>query len=289
MCLTGLHEAIRKPRTTKTYILLFSDFNAAVWYFCKSINIRVSRKMITKNQIKYIKDLSQKAFRLQEKKFVVEGEKLLAELLQSEVEIDAIYALPIWAEAHPNVPVTLISEKELGRISQLKSPNKVLAVVYTFQDELEDDTSNGLTLFLDRINDPGNLGTIIRMADWFGVNKIVCTSQSVDVYNSKVIQSSMGSVYRIPVFYVEAEDFFKSYKSQFPENEIIGAAMEGDSLAQTDLPENGLLVMGSESHGIAEEIEAYITKSVTIPNMGQAESLNVAVATGIILWEWKRG
>lgn len=245
--------------------------------------------MITKNQIKYIKDLSQKAFRLQEKKFVVEGEKLLAELLQSEVEIDAIYALPIWAEAHPNVPVTLISEKELGRISQLKSPNKVLAVVYTFQDELEDDTSNGLTLFLDRINDPGNLGTIIRMADWFGVNKIVCTSQSVDVYNSKVIQSSMGSVYRIPVFYVEAEDFFKSYKAQFPENEIIGAAMEGGSLAQTDLPENGLLIMGSESHGIAEEIEAYITKSVTIPNMGQAESLNVAVATGIILWEWKRG
>ncbi len=245
--------------------------------------------MITKNQIKYIKDLSQKSFRTQEKKFVVEGEKLLIELLQSEVTIDTIYALPTWADANPNVAVTIISEKELSRISQLKSPNKVLAVVYTFEDEIGDDLSNGLTLFLDRINDPGNFGTIIRMADWFGVNKIVCTSKSVDVYNSKVIQSSMGSVYRIPVFYVEPDTFFSQYKSQFPENAIIGAAMDGETLAEVNLPENGLLVMGSESHGISEEIESHVTKSVTIPNLGQAESLNVAVATGIILWEWRRG
>ena len=244
--------------------------------------------MITKNQIKYIKDLSRKAVRWNEKKFVVEGEKLVSELLQSEVTIDEIYALADWKEAHPNVPCTEISEKDLSRVSQLKTPNKVLAVVFMFEDELNDDTSNGLTLFLDRINDPGNLGTIIRMADWFGVNKIICTENSVDVYNPKVIQSSMGSVYRIPVFYVEPEEYLSAYKKQFPENPIIGAAMEGEPLAQAELPKDGLLVMGSESHGIDEAVENYLTKEVTIPNLGQAESLNVAVATGIILWEWTR-
>ena len=244
--------------------------------------------MITKNQIKYIKDLSRKAIRWKERKFAVEGEKLVSELLQSEVAIDEIYALAGWKEAHPNLPCTEISEKDLSRISQLKTPNKVLAVVYMFEDELNDDRSNGLTLFLDRINDPGNLGTIIRMADWFGVNKIVCSENSVDVYNPKVIQSSMGSVYRIPVFYVNPEEYFLNYKKQFPKNPIVGAAMEGEPLAEAKLPKEGLLVMGSESHGINQEVQAHLTQTVTIPNLGQAESLNVAVATGIILWEWTR-
>ena len=213
---------------------------------------------------------------------------LVSELLKSEVAIDEVYALEEWQKAHPNVPSTPISEKDLSRISQLKTPNKVLAVVYMFEDELHDDTANGLTLFLDRINDPGNLGTIIRMADWFGVNKIVCSENSVDVYNPKVIQSSMGSVYRIPVFYVASEEFLEAYKKQFPENSIIGAAMDGESLAQAQLPREGLLVMGSESHGIEETVQRHLTQTVTIPNLGQAESLNVAVATGIILWEWTR-
>ena len=244
--------------------------------------------MITKNQIKYIKDLSRKAVRTTEQKFVVEGEKLLDELMRSGAEIDEIFALPEWAEQHQNVNVTLISNKELERISQLKSPNKVLAVVPTFEDEITDDLSDGLTLFLDRINDPGNFGTIIRMADWFGVTKIICTEQSVDVYNSKVIQSSMGSAFRIPVFYQNGQEYIAHYQKQFPDNPIIGAAMEGTDLNESSLPKNGLLVMGSESHGIDPEIEKHLTQLVTIPSMGQAESLNVAVATGIILWEWRR-
>lgn len=245
--------------------------------------------MITKNQIKYIKDLSKKAFRLQERKFVIEGEKLLDELFSSDVDVTEIFALDSWADKRPGLTVTRISEKELSRISQLKTPNQVVAIVPVFEDDLADETENGLTLFLDRINDPGNLGTIIRMADWFGVTKIICTEQSVDVYNPKVIQSSMGSVFRVPVYYVEPGSFFESYKKQFPENKIIGAGMQGEVLNDSALPENGLLVMGSESHGISKEIEEQITQMVTIPKMGFAESLNVAVATGIILWEWKRG
>lgn len=245
--------------------------------------------MITKNQIKYIKDLSRKGIRSAEQKFVVEGEKLVNEMIQSRIEFDEIFALESWIESNPKIPATLISEKDLERITQLKSPNKVLAVVHMFEDDVNDDLENGVTLFLDRINDPGNLGTIIRMADWFGIVKIICTENSVDVYNSKVIQSSMGSVFRIPVFYQNAEEYLANYKVQFPDNPIIGAAMEGEVLGQVKMPENGLLIMGSESHGIEKSIEQHINQLVTIPKMGMAESLNVAVATGIILWEWKRG
>lgn len=244
--------------------------------------------MISKNQIKYIKDLSRKSVRIQERKFIVEGEKLVNELIQGEIEIDQLFAIQSWVEENPKVSATEISEKELSRISQLKSPNKVLAVVPMFEDGINDDAENGLTLFLDRINDPGNLGTIIRMADWFNVQKVICTNGSVDVYNSKVIQSSMGSAFRVPVFYTDAISYLESYKTMFPENMIIGAEMDGAPLAGAELPSNGLLVMGSESHGIDEDIQDYLTQSVTIPRMGFAESLNVAVATSIILWEWRR-
>jgi TrmH family RNA methyltransferase len=245
--------------------------------------------MLTKNQIKYIKDLSRKSKRTESQKFVVEGEKLILEMIQSRIEFEEIFALESWECPVNGVPVITVSQKELERISQLKTPNKVLAVVHMFEDEVNDDQKNGITLFLDRINDPGNLGTIIRMADWFGVNKIICTQNSVDVYNTKVIQSSMGSVFRIPVFYQNATEYLTHYKAQFPDNPILGAAMAGESLGKTEMPTNGLLIMGSESHGIDSEIEAFITQLITIPNFGQAESLNVAVATGIVLWEWKRG
>lgn len=244
--------------------------------------------MISKNQIKYIKDLSRKSFRTEERKFVVEGEKLINELIQGEVDVDDLFALDSWVELNPQIKATVVTEKELSRISQLKTPNKVLAVVPMFEDDINDDTENGLTLFLDRINDPGNLGTIIRTADWFNINKIVCTEGSVDVYNSKVIQSSMGSALRVPVFYTDAEKYLENYTKSFPDNMVLGAEMEGKPLAETPLPQNGLLVMGSESHGISENIQKYLTQSITIPRMGFAESLNVAVATSIILWEWRR-
>lgn len=244
--------------------------------------------MLSKNQIKYIKDLSRKQVRMQERKFVVEGEKLIAELLQGDVFIEELYALERWTEQHAELDVTVISEKELSRISQLKTPNKVLAVVPMFDDQLEIESCSGLTLFLDRINDPGNLGTIIRMADWFGIGQIVCSENSVDVYNSKVIQSSMGSAFRIPVYYREGVSFLKEYAEVHSEYSIVGAAMSGKLLNEYPVPQNGVLVMGSESHGIHPEIEKCLRETITIPRFGEAESLNVAMATGIILWEWNR-
>jgi len=243
--------------------------------------------MISRNEIKYIKDLSRKSVRFAEGKFVVEGEKLVNELLKSNFEIDGIYATELWDNALVS-DLTEITEKELARISHLKSPNKVLAVVRMPEFWDIEEESKGLTLFLDRINDPGNLGTIIRMADWFGVKHIVCTQQSVDVFNSKVIQSSMGSIFRIPVEYVDGEEFIKEYVAQNPNHPVLGAAMEGTEIGSFDFPEDTLLVMGSESHGIDSEINSLVTQHITIPKFGNAESLNVGVATGVLLWEWKR-
>ncbi len=243
--------------------------------------------MISRNEIKYIKDLSRKSNRFSEGKFIVEGEKLVNELLQSNFEIEAIYAVEGWSNSLVE-EVVLISEKDLERISQLKTPNKVLAVVKMPEFWDIEENGKGLTLFLDTINDPGNLGTIIRTADWFGIKLIVCTQQSVDVFNPKVIQSSMGSAFRIPVEYVNANEFLEEYKIQNPTHPIIGAAMEGDELGKFDFPKDALLILGSESHGIHEDIKQHVTQHVTIPKFGQAESLNVGMATGILLWEWKR-
>lgn len=239
--------------------------------------------MLSRNQIKYINDLSRKTIRYQERKFVVEGEKLVNELLGSNFSIDEIYALESWGGVSD---FTIVSEKDLTRISQLKTANKVVAVV-NFPEEVDLRIEDGLTLFLDRINDPGNLGTIIRMADWFGVKAIICSKNSVDHFNSKVIQSSMGSIFRLPVFYVDSVEFLTQVKEA--EIPIYGAAMEGELLGAEKLPSNAVLVMGSESHGIDKAIEPLLTQKITIPKFGAAESLNVGVATGILLWEWKRG
>lgn len=244
--------------------------------------------MISRNEIKYIKDLSRKSVRFAEGKFVVEGEKLVDELLKSNFEIVSIYAIELWVNDLDS-GFTVVSDKELSRISHLKSPNKVLAVVKMPEFWDLEEESTGLTLFLDRINDPGNLGTIIRMADWFGVKHIVCTQNSVDVFNSKVIQSSMGSIFRIPVEYVEGSEFIEEYKAMNPSHPVLGAAMNGEELGTFEFPKNALLIMGSESHGIDEEIDSLITQHITIPKFGNAESLNVGVATGVLLWEWKRG
>ena len=244
--------------------------------------------MISRNQIKYIKDLGKKSFRAQEKAFVVEGEKLVDELLETTFEILDLFATASWESRDTPKSVSIISDNELGRISQLKSPNKVLAVVKIPEVSNTNNRGEGLSIFLDRINDPGNLGTIIRMADWFNIKHIYCSNESVDVYNHKVVQSSMGSVFRVHVSYVNPVSFLSDYTSKYPGNQIIGAAMNGEKLNETDLSKNALLIMGSESHGINPELDSFINKQITIPKLGGAESLNVAVATGIILWELNR-
>lgn len=231
--------------------------------------------MITKNQIKFIKSLSLKKNRIKEQLFVAEGEKIVSELLRSDFEIKNIYATKEWKVNNDNI--TQISNAELQRISNLKSPNKVLVVVQFKNHKII--KHDGITLVLDEINDPGNLGTIIRMCDWFGVKQIICSKNTVDIFNPKVVQSAMGSVFRVNVNYTDLENYLSDIKTP-----IYGAFMHGKNLKELKIPKSAHLVMGNEANGISAEINKLITDKVAIKNIGKsAESLNVAVATSILL------
>ena len=231
--------------------------------------------MITKNQIKFIKSLSLKKNRIKEQLFIAEGEKIVSELLRSDFEIKNIYATKEWKVNNDNI--TQISNAELQRISNLKSPNKVLAVVQFKNNKII--KHDGITLVLDEINDPGNLGTIIRMCDWFGVKQIICSKNTVDIFNPKVVQSAMGSAFRVQVNYIDLENYLSDIKTP-----IYGAFMDGKNLKEVKLPKSAHLVMGNEANGISAEINKLITDKVAIKNIGKsAESLNVAVATSILL------
>jgi len=239
--------------------------------------------MITKNQIKYIRGLSLKKNRIKEQCFVVEGEKCLAELLNSSFEIVELFALKDWIDENKSVfdKIQAISFKELERISNLRSPNKVLAVVKMKEQEIIQSKST-VTLVLDDINDPGNLGTIIRMCDWFGVQQIICSENTVDIYNSKVVQSTMGSLFRTHVIYTDLIKYFAKVTTP-----VYGAYMDGENVKDIKINHKAHLVMGNEANGISEKVEKYISKRVAIKNIGgNTESLNVAVATSILLHEF---
>lgn len=231
--------------------------------------------MITKNQIKFIKSLSLKKNRIKEQLFIAEGEKVVSELLRSDFEIKNIYATKEWELSNDNI--TQISNAELQKISNLKSPNKVLAVVQFKNHKII--KHEGITLVLDEINDPGNLGTIIRMCDWFGVKQIICSKNTVDIFNPKVVQSAMGSAFRVKVNYTDLENYLSDITTP-----IYGAFMDGKNLKEVKIPKSAHLVMGNEANGISAEINKLITDKVAIKNIGKsAESLNVAVATSILL------
>ena len=231
--------------------------------------------MITKNQIKFIKSLSLKKNRIKEQLFIAEGEKVVSELLRSDFEIKNIYATKEWEVSNDNI--TQISNAELQKISNLKSPNKVLAVVQFKNHKII--KHDGITLVLDEINDPGNLGTIIRMCDWFGVKQIICSKNTVDIFNPKVVQSAMGSAFRVQVNYTDLENYLSEINTP-----IYGTFMDGKNLKEVKLPKSAHLVMGNEANGISAEINKLITDKVAIKNIGKsAESLNVAVATSILL------
>ena len=239
--------------------------------------------MITKNQIKYIRGLSLKKNRMKEQCFIVEGEKSLYELLDSSFEVVELFAIKDWINENKEVPkkVQTVSFKELERISNLKSPNKVLAVVKMKKQEVIRQKL-GVILVLDDINDPGNLGTIIRMCDWFGVKQIVCSENSVDLYNPKVVQATMGSLFRVNILYVNLVKYLGTVNTL-----IYGACMEGKNIKNTNSERNSHLVMGNEANGISPEVSKFITDKVAIKNIGGiTESLNVAVATSILLHEF---
>lgn len=239
--------------------------------------------MLVKSKLKYIQSLGQKKFRQQEGLFIAEGPKLINELLAMKSSgIIEIYALKEWIDIHKQevdkYVVVAISEKELEKISQLTTPNQVLAIVKQFSENEDFDFKNKITLALDNIQDPGNMGTIIRIADWFGVDQIVCNINSADMYNPKVVQATMGSIARVKVMYTDLEGWLYQQKGI----SIYAAMLDGENVTTMKKIKNGIIVIGNESNGISEEVLKSVTKIITIPQKGKAESLNAAVATGII-------
>ena len=234
--------------------------------------------MLSKNELKYIQSLCQKKQRTAERLFIVEGVKLVKELIEANYPIKNIYALEEWAAPTTAIPITRINAIELEKISSLQTPNQVLAVVEQQEPIGEPSLKGKLTLMLDGIQDPGNLGTLIRIADWFGIDQIIASHDTVELYNPKVIQSTMGSFLRVNIWYKDIATVLE--QQEIP---VYGALLEGESIYKTDPPTEGILLIGNESKGIREPLLPLITHRITIPRIGKAESLNAAVATGILL------
>jgi TrmH family RNA methyltransferase len=241
--------------------------------------------LISKSDIKYIQSLAHKKFRDEERLFIVEGVKMVEELISSASDnIDRVFATKNWVQRQlPNSVVNeltvVIEEYELAKISQHKTPNEVLALVKFPKFQNEYKTDNALTLVLDQIQDPGNLGTIIRTCHWFGINQIVCSLDTVDTYNPKVIQSAMGSILHVEVIYRSLPSFLSTVQG-IP---IYAAVLNGKSIHNIAVAKPSLVLIGNESNGISKEVLAFATEKITIPKLGQVESLNAAIASGIIL------
>ena len=238
--------------------------------------------MISKNQIKFVKSLQKKKFRLESKCFVVESSKNVNEILNSNYKVQQIYATKNWIEKHnirDDVSINQVNQNELQRISSLKTASDVLAVVHIPTKENYFDFS-GINIVLDDVKDPGNLGTIIRICDWFGVKNIYCSKETVDVYNPKVIQSTMGSISRVNVIYTDIKKMIQEIDLNV---KVYGAVMDGDDISQIKVNKNSLIVFGNESNGISKEIKDVISERITINKIGEAESLNVASSAAIIL------
>lgn len=238
---------------------------------------------LSKNQLKLITSLQQKKYRLKHNLFVAEGTKVVEEFLNSNFEIFQLFCVD--ASMYENkTNYILVSENELLKISTLSSPNNVVALFKI--PDVENLKDEGLILALDTINDPGNLGAIIRLCDWFGINQLICSENTVDCYNSKVVQSSMGSLTRVSIIYTNLENFLK--KTNLP---VFVTLMGGENVYKMKLPKQAVLVMGNEANGISETVLNLKNTSISIPRFGnlqQTESLNVATATAILLSEFRR-
>ncbi|MFK8298358.1 TrmH family RNA methyltransferase [Capnocytophaga cynodegmi] len=240
--------------------------------------------MVSKNQIKLIQKLQQKKYRFQHQMFIVEGKKSILEFLHSNFTVEQIFVTEYFSDKLPKSKTTITTKEELKKISSLKNPDEGIAI-FKIPEE-QPIQHKGLILVLDDIRDPGNLGTIIRLCDWFGVQQLVCSEQTTDCYNPKVVQASMGSLSRIKIHYTDLQNFLTN--TTLP---IYATTMNGENVHQTIFQEDFILIMGNEANGISEEIFKFATKKITIPRFGQlqqTESLNVATATAILLNEARR-
>lgn len=223
--------------------------------------------------------MDKKKFRQKYNLFLVEGNKIICELFQSNFKIKEIFSTDPQNLDRTDVPVTHVSENELKKVSFLKTPKDSIAVCYLNPEEKMEDQN--VQLVLDGIQDPGNLGTIIRLADWFGIEQIICSNDTVDFYNPKVIQASMGSFTRVNMVYCDLVDYLSETK-----NINIGTDMEGENIYTFQRPEKINLILGNEGNGMRPETEKLLQKSISIPRFGKSqstESLNVSMAAGIIL------
>ena len=240
--------------------------------------------MLSKNQIKLITSLQQKKYRKQEQLFFAEGVKVVQELLHSNFELQELFTTKQDFLSVSKDKLHAISEAELKKISALATPNSCLAVFKI--PKVKEMKESGLILALDDVRDPGNLGTIIRLCDWFGIETLFCSEETVDIYNPKVVQATMGSISRVNVVYGDLENFLVKTKLT-----VFGTFMDGKNIYQESLPNDGVIVMGNEANGISEAVEKLVTGRIAIPRFGDlqiTESLNVATATAIILSEFKR-
>ncbi|MDD5148984.1 MAG: RNA methyltransferase [Flavobacterium sp.] len=240
--------------------------------------------MVSKNQIKLITSLQQKKYRFAHQLFFAEGIKVIQELLESNFELEHLYTTQNDFEEVPNAKKTLIHESDLKKISALSTPNSCLAL---FKIPAEKNIKeSGLILALDSIRDPGNLGTILRMCDWFGIDQLICSKETVAIYNPKVVQATMGSIARVNVNYIDLVSFIS--KTKLP---VFGTFMDGKNIYKSVFPQEGIIIMGNEANGISPELEKTIKNRLTIPRFGnlqKTESLNVATATAIVLSEFRR-
>lgn len=241
--------------------------------------------MLSKNKLKYLKSLQVKKVRDELRLFVVEGEKSALEVLRWKEEIiEAAYTTdPAFFDLFigKNHPVELITEQELKQVSGLTTPNKTLLVCRRWEDEPGEFT---FVLALDDIQDPGNLGTLIRLADWYGVDALICSRNTVSQYNPKVVQAAMGSLFRLKIFYLDLEHYLGESSLS-----VYGALLSGENVYQKTLDPKGILILGNEGNGISPAVQKHIRFPLTIPKSGKTESLNVAVAGAVLLSEFFRG
>ena len=250
--------------------------------------------MISKNQIKYVHQLELKKFRKQEGLFIAEGHKVVGDLLHEGFMPRQIFATQEWITDNPsllpiiNSKLIEVNLEELTRLSLLQHPQQVLALFPIPDEQTSISSQNSLSLLLDNVQDPGNLGTIIRIADWFGIETIYCSIGTVDAWNPKVVQATMGSIARVHIIYVDPQQLLDSLPDDFP---VYGTFLEGDNIYTQQLTQHGIIVMGNEGNGISDAVRHRVTRKLLIPDFHKgdtADSLNVAIATAITCSEFRR-
>jgi TrmH family RNA methyltransferase len=245
--------------------------------------------MLSKSQINLLKSLQQKKFRREHGLFIVEGHKSIAEFINSAYPVEAVYYTPSFdskvLKLSQKINFCEISVTDLEKVSSLKTPQDALALIKIPQwPVLQHEQLKGkFSLVLDGIQDPGNMGTIIRIADWFGIDHIICSEGTVDAYNPKVVQACMGSLARVKVHYTSLTGFLPAIKIP-----LFGALLDGENIYNTDFGKEGLIVMGNEGNGLRFEVQNLVNRAITIPRIGKAESLNVAIATALFCSEITR-